>query len=248
MTADCNATSLSLSWQQPEGDLDALVVTLSTNGTTCWEATLPPDATEVVVDQLTPSSAYQVVVTSRSGKLTNQSETTVRTGDVLFRFSFRFLFLCFNRPVFVPPPAPAPATLLSLSPSSPSGLLLSWTPPAGQWESYTLLLFDGSQQLVRTALGREAVNYSFPGTGLTPGRLYRAVLRVESGGGLWTDSSCEGATGPFTRRHTRRNTIHAHRHVTCRLRSSRAGARPPHTALGRDLAQRHVEPRPLRVT
>lgn len=60
-----------------------------------------------------------------------------------------------------------------------------------------MLLFDGSQQLVSTGLDREAVNFSFPGTGLTPGRLYRAVLRVESGG-LTAESSCEGATGAFT--------------------------------------------------
>uniref|UniRef100_A0A8C4DWK3 protein-tyrosine-phosphatase n=1 Tax=Dicentrarchus labrax TaxID=13489 RepID=A0A8C4DWK3_DICLA len=152
-----NGTSLSLSWKQPEGDLDALVVTLSTNGTSRWEATLPPNATEVAVEQLTPGSAYQVAVTSRSGKLTNQSAITVRT-------------------------APAAASLLSLSPSSSGGLLLSWTPPAGRWESYKLFLFDGSQQLVSAAPDREAANFSFPGTGLTPGRLYRAVLRVESGG------------------------------------------------------------------
>uniref|UniRef100_A0A8C4DQY1 protein-tyrosine-phosphatase n=1 Tax=Dicentrarchus labrax TaxID=13489 RepID=A0A8C4DQY1_DICLA len=163
-----NGTSLSLSWKQPEGDLDALVVTLSTNGTSRWEATLPPNATEVAVEQLTPGSAYQVAVTSRSGKLTNQSAITVRT-------------------------APAAASLLSLSPSSSGGLLLSWTPPAGRWESYKLFLFDGSQQLVSAAPDREAANFSFPGTGLTPGRLYRAVLRVESGG-LTAESSCEGAT------------------------------------------------------
>uniref|UniRef100_A0A8C4DTQ1 protein-tyrosine-phosphatase n=1 Tax=Dicentrarchus labrax TaxID=13489 RepID=A0A8C4DTQ1_DICLA len=165
-----NGTSLSLSWKQPEGDLDALVVTLSTNGTSRWEATLPPNATEVAVEQLTPGSAYQVAVTSRSGKLTNQSAITVRT-------------------------APAAASLLSLSPSSSGGLLLSWTPPAGRWESYKLFLFDGSQQLVSAAPDREAANFSFPGTGLTPGRLYRAVLRVESGG-LTAESSCEGATVP----------------------------------------------------
>lgn len=92
ITADSNSTSLSLSWQQPDGDLDTLVVTLSTNGTSRWETTLPPDATEVAVDQLTPGSAYQVVVTSRSGKLTNQSEITVRTGEILaFISSFSFL-------------------------------------------------------------------------------------------------------------------------------------------------------------
>lgn len=71
-------------------------------------------------------------------------------------------------------------------------------PPAGQWESYKLFLFDGAQQLVSAALDREVVNFSFPGTGLTPGRLYRAVLRVESGG-LTAESSCDGATGHFNR-------------------------------------------------
>ncbi|XP_044041315.1 receptor-type tyrosine-protein phosphatase beta isoform X2 [Siniperca chuatsi] len=170
LTADYNNTSLSLSWQQPEGDLDALIVTLSTNGTSRWETTLPPDATEVTVDQVTPGSAYRITVMSTSGKLTNQSDITVRT-------------------------APAAASLLSMSPSSSGGLLLSWTPPAGRWESYRLFLYDGSQQLVSAALDREAVNFSFQGTRLTPGRLYRAVLRVESGG-LMAESSCEGATAP----------------------------------------------------
>ncbi|KAL7370550.1 hypothetical protein ABVT39_003709 [Epinephelus coioides] len=171
LTVDHNdSTSVLLSWQQPEGDLDVLIATVLTNGTSRGETMLPPDATEVTIDQLTPGSAYQVVVTSMSGKLTSQSEMTVRT-------------------------APAAVSFLSLLPASSSGLLLSWTPPAGHWESYTLFLFDGSQQLVSTTLEREAVNFSFPGTGLTPGRLYRAVLRVESGG-LTAESSCDGRTVP----------------------------------------------------
>uniref|UniRef100_A0A4W6D1H1 protein-tyrosine-phosphatase n=1 Tax=Lates calcarifer TaxID=8187 RepID=A0A4W6D1H1_LATCA len=165
LTADSsNSTSLLLSWQRPKGDLDALTITLSTNGTSHWETTLAPDATEVAIDQLTPGSPYQVSVTSRSGKLTSQSEITIT----------------------------APS-LLSLSPSS-EGLLLSWMPPAGRWESYTLFLFDGPQQLVSTSLDKEAVKFIFPGTSLTPGRMYKAVLRVESGG-LTAESSCEGSTG-----------------------------------------------------
>ncbi|XP_072233128.1 receptor-type tyrosine-protein phosphatase beta [Leuresthes tenuis] len=170
ITANNNRTNLWLSWQPPVGDVDALVVTFSSNGTRVWGTTLPQDATDVAVHQLTPGSAYQVAVTSRSGGLTNQSEVTVRT-------------------------APAPASLLSLSPSSAGGLLLKWSPPAGHWEGYRLFLFDGSQELVSTALDREAVSFSFPGTRLTPGKLHRAVLRVESGG-LWAESSCEGSTAP----------------------------------------------------
>ncbi|KAK5849431.1 hypothetical protein PBY51_009074 [Eleginops maclovinus] len=107
---------------------------------------------------------------SISGELTSQSELTVRT-------------------------APSTASLLSLSPSPSGGLLLSWVSPSGLWESYRLLLLDGSKELVSTALDREAVNYSFPGTGLIPGRVYRAVLRVESRGQT-RESSCEGRTAP----------------------------------------------------
>ncbi|XP_017294772.1 receptor-type tyrosine-protein phosphatase beta isoform X2 [Kryptolebias marmoratus] len=170
ITADSNDTSLWLSWKQPEGDLDAFFITFSSNDTIVQETTLPRDATGAAAHQLTPGSAYQVAVMSVSNGLTNQSEITVRT-------------------------APAPASLLSSSPSSSGGVLLTWSPPAGRWENYTLFLFDGSQQLVSTALDRDTVNFSVNGTGLTPGKQYRAVLRVESGG-LTAESSCHGSTAP----------------------------------------------------
>ncbi|KAM9705755.1 receptor-type tyrosine-protein phosphatase beta isoform 1-T2 [Menidia menidia] len=170
ITADSGQTSLRLSWQPPAGDADGVVVRVSLNNASVWETTLPPDATATTVPQLTPGSAYQVAVTSRSGGLTSQSETTVRT-------------------------APAPASLLSLTPAVSGGLLLTWSPPAGHWERYRLRLLAGSQEVVSTGLEREAVNFSFPGTGLTPGKLHRAELRVESGG-LWAESSCDGSTAP----------------------------------------------------
>lgn len=143
-----------------------------------------------------------------------------------------------------------------MSSSSSGGLFLSWTPPAGLWESYGLFLFDGSQQLVNTTLDREVVNYSFPGTRLTPGRLYRAVLRVESGG-LMAASSCDGATGRITAEINHHKIYKLQKHVKQQntnvfinnsLCSSGAGVGPPHSTRGRDIAQRHVEPRPLWVT
>uniref|UniRef100_A0A3Q0RGW8 protein-tyrosine-phosphatase n=1 Tax=Amphilophus citrinellus TaxID=61819 RepID=A0A3Q0RGW8_AMPCI len=163
-----NSTSLMLSWQQPKGDLDDLIVTLSSSTGRLWETTLHRNVTEVTVHHLTPGSAYQLAVTSRSGRLKNQSKITVRT-------------------------APAAASLLTLSPSSSGGLFLAWSPPAGHWENYRLFLFDGSQPVFNTSLQSEAMNFSIPGTGLTPGRVYRAVLTVESGG-LMAESSCEGST------------------------------------------------------
>lgn len=173
ITSDDNVSmsdQLHFSWQQPEGDLDALIVTVSFNGTKVWETTLPPDATQVTSDHLTPGSAYQVVVISKSGGLTNQSEITVRT-------------------------VPAAVSDLTLSPSSSGGLMLSWSPPAGYWETYRVFLFDGSQQLVNTTVNQEVLNFSFPGIDLIPGKLYQAVLRVESGA-LMADSICEGSTAP----------------------------------------------------
>uniref|UniRef100_A0A3B3TNW6 protein-tyrosine-phosphatase n=1 Tax=Poecilia latipinna TaxID=48699 RepID=A0A3B3TNW6_9TELE len=143
VTSENNGTSLRLSWQRPEGDVDAVVVTFFDNDTIIQETTQPGNATEVTAYQLTPGSAYQV----------------------------------------------------ELSPSSTGGLLLTWAPPAGSWENYRVFLFDSTQQLVDTALGRDAVNFSFPGTELTPGRRYRATLRVESGG-LAAESSCDGSMAP----------------------------------------------------
>ncbi|KAM9327847.1 receptor-type tyrosine-protein phosphatase beta [Pholidichthys leucotaenia] len=169
-TGHTNSTSLLLSWQQPKGDVDAIIVAVFSNGTSFWELTLPPDATEVAVHHLNPGSEYRATVTSRSGRLTNQSEISVRT-------------------------APAAASILSLTPSSSGGLLLTWLPPIGQWDCYRLLLFDDSQQLVSTSLDREAVNFTFSGMELTPGKQYRAVLSVQSGG-LTSESSYEGSTAP----------------------------------------------------
>ncbi|XP_054617384.1 receptor-type tyrosine-protein phosphatase beta [Dunckerocampus dactyliophorus] len=170
LTAASNSTSLWLSWKQPEGDLDALVVSLQSNGTSTREMSLPPGATGVSVNQLIPGSAYQVTVTSRSGHLLNHSEISART-------------------------SPAPASLLALTPSSLGGLLLSWSPPAGGWDRYRLFLYDGAQQLASSVVHKNAVNFTFPGTGLLPGGRYRATLRVESAGTA-AESSCDGSTAP----------------------------------------------------
>lgn len=167
---DKSSTSYSLWWQLPQGDLDTLTVTVFAGDTRVWETVLPPDATQVTIDKLTPGMTYRVAVTSSSHGLTNQSKISVRT-------------------------VPAAASELVLYPSSDAGLRLSWSPPVGLWDCYRLFLFDGSQQLVNTTLDREAVTFTFPGTSLTPGRLYKALLRVESGGET-AESVCEGSTAP----------------------------------------------------
>lgn len=167
---DRNGTSLWLSWQQPEGDLDALIITVLSSSSTVWETVLPPYATEVIIDSLTPGSTYKATVTSKSQGLTNQSEITVRT-------------------------APEAVSELTLSPSSDGSLVLSWSAPSGLWDGYRLILLDDTQLLVNTSVQREAVNFTFPGTRFTPGREYKALLRVENGE-LFAESACVGSTAP----------------------------------------------------
>lgn len=98
-----------------------------------------------------------------------------------------------SHPTCIPSAAPAQPSLLSLTPLSSDGLLLTWAPPAGHWDNYRLQLLDGSHLVVvDVVLGPASVNFSFPK--LTPGRTYRAILSVESGG-MTAASSCDGSTG-----------------------------------------------------
>lgn len=196
VTTATNGTSLWLSWQRADGEGDALNVQLLSNETVRWESSLPFNTTHVTIDQLTPGSAYRLLVTSQSGELRNQSESRVHTGETALSHVFS-LSLSIPHLVLVWCSAPAAASHLSLTPSSDGGLVLTWSPPAGHWERYRLFLFDGSQKLVSAELHRDALNFTFPGTGLTPGVLYRAALRVESGG-VTAESSCDGSTGEQT--------------------------------------------------
>ncbi|XP_057710524.1 receptor-type tyrosine-protein phosphatase beta isoform X2 [Corythoichthys intestinalis] len=169
--ASANGTGLRLSWRRPEGAADALLVSLRSDADPGPRRTrLLPDAVEVTVDGLTPGAAYRATVSTRSGELLNGSEIDTRA-------------------------APAPASLLALTPTPPGGLFLSWSPPAGHWDGYRLVLRDGSREVVAAVPGEDAVNFTFGGEGLLPGRRYRATLAVQSGN-LTAESSCEAATLP----------------------------------------------------
>lgn len=88
ITGRADGDALQVSWRRPDGDLDAVVVNVSANGSKLWTTTLAPDTTNVSLGQVTPGTSYLMSVQSRSGQLTNQSEASVRTGGVVSLFFF----------------------------------------------------------------------------------------------------------------------------------------------------------------
>lgn len=75
-------------------------------------------------------------------------------------------------------------------------LRLTWSPPRGEWEKYSILLWNGSAVLVNETVSKLARQYSFPvlSLGLVPGRLYRAEVTVHSGL-LGNTAHCLGQLG-----------------------------------------------------
>lgn len=76
---------------------------------------------------------------------------------------------------------------------------VNWTPPAGDWEHYRVLLFNESLVLLNTTVGKEETHYVMDAVKLIPGREYEVEVVVESGN-LRNSERCQGRTGKQTRR------------------------------------------------
>lgn len=87
---------------------------------------------------------------------------------------------------------------LALAPGG-AGLRLSWTPPAGDWEKYSVVLRNGSAALAGRTVGAAARQAAFSALdlGLVPGRSYGAEVTVHSGA-MATTRRCDGRLGQFT--------------------------------------------------
>uniref|UniRef100_A0A8K9UNM4 protein-tyrosine-phosphatase n=1 Tax=Oncorhynchus mykiss TaxID=8022 RepID=A0A8K9UNM4_ONCMY len=150
--------SLRASWSQPQGDVDSIVVTLSSSGTTPLEKTLSSDTTKAHFHQLTPGRTYQVSVATKSGELSNQSTASANT-------------------------VPGKVSQLSMEALDDSNSLkVMWAPPGGDWDKYRVLLLNGTQTLDNRTVEKGVVEYIFSDLGLVPGRTYRAGVMVESTG------------------------------------------------------------------
>ncbi|XP_039721950.1 receptor-type tyrosine-protein phosphatase beta isoform X2 [Pteropus medius] len=172
VTHDGSLTSLKVKWQRPSGNVDSYNVTLSHQGTIKESRILAPQVTETQFKNLTPGRLYQVTISCVSGELATPKMAVGRT---------------------VPEKV---GNLEANSDSSPRSLVVSWSPPAGDWEQYRILLFNDSSVLLNISLGKEETHYVIDGIGLIPGRQYEVEVTVESGN-LKNSKRCQGRTVPL---------------------------------------------------
>uniref|UniRef100_A0A7N8WUF7 protein-tyrosine-phosphatase n=1 Tax=Mastacembelus armatus TaxID=205130 RepID=A0A7N8WUF7_9TELE len=156
---DHNGSSdrLQASWASPEGGVDAYLVTLSAPGSTHQQRRLAPNVTQVVFEGLTPGRSYELSVKTTAGGLSAETRTKGRT-------------------------VPEQVSALSMAPLGDGRTLrLTWAPPSGDWDNYSVLLRNSSVVLVNQTVSKLSRQFTFSGLGLVPGRAYRAQVTVHSG-------------------------------------------------------------------
>uniref|UniRef100_A0A8C4FGE4 protein-tyrosine-phosphatase n=1 Tax=Catagonus wagneri TaxID=51154 RepID=A0A8C4FGE4_9CETA len=172
VTNDGSMTSLKAKWQRPSGNVDAYNLTLSHQGMVKESRILAPQITETQFRNLTPGRLYQVTVSCVSGELSAHKTAVGRTVPEKVR------------------------DLEANSNGSMRSLVVSWSPPAGDWERYRILLFNDSLVLLNITVGKEETHYVIDDVELVPGRQYDVEVTVESGN-LKNSKRCRGRTVPM---------------------------------------------------
>ncbi|OBS82206.1 hypothetical protein A6R68_23804, partial [Neotoma lepida] len=170
VTNDGSSTSLKVKWQKPPGDVDSYNITLSHQGTIKESKTLAPWVTETQFKDLVPGRLYHVTISCVSGELSAQKLAMGRTEKVRNLVSYNEIWM--------------------------KSFAVNWTPPAGDWEHYRIMLFNESLALLNTTVGKEESHYVIDGVELIPGRQYEVEVIVESGN-LRNSERCRGRTVPL---------------------------------------------------
>ncbi|KAK2842858.1 hypothetical protein Q5P01_013058 [Channa striata] len=191
LSLDNNGSSSSLraSWVSPEGGVDVYLLTLSAPGSNPQQHQLPPNVTQVVFEGLTPGRSYQLSLRTMAGGQSAEARTTGRT-------------------------VPDAVSSLYMEPVEDGGTLrLSWAPPSGDWEKYSVLLRNGSVVLLNQTISKLIRQFTFSvlSLGLVPGRHYVAEVTVHSGV-LSNTANCHGQLPPgpvrqLVVRHTDETTL-----------------------------------------
>ncbi|XP_063111208.1 receptor-type tyrosine-protein phosphatase beta isoform X3 [Cavia porcellus] len=178
VTNDGSLTSLKVKWQKPPGNIDNYNITLSHQGIIKESRVLAPQVTETHFKDLVSGRLYQVVINCISGELSAQKTAVGRT---------------------------VPDKVRKLEAKNNGGmnsLVVSWSPPAGDWEQYRIVLLNGSSPLLNTTVGKEKTRYLVEDVGFIPGRQYEIEVTVESGN-LKNAERCQGRTVPLAVLHLR---------------------------------------------
>ncbi|XP_066579580.1 receptor-type tyrosine-protein phosphatase beta isoform X2 [Amia ocellicauda] len=163
--------SLRVTWSRAMGDVDSYTLTLSALSSPLPERSLPGSATELLFKDLMPGRLYHVSVSTRSGKLQNETQALGRT-------------------------VPGKVSQLAMNElGKQNSLRMTWAPPRGDWEHYRILLLNNSIPIVNRTVEKQSKEFTFTNLGLIPGRLYRAAVIVRSGE-LSSSTYCEGRTAP----------------------------------------------------
>ncbi|KAM6937933.1 receptor-type tyrosine-protein phosphatase beta [Xenentodon cancila] len=153
---DGSSERLRASWTPPGGAVHMYEATLSASGSVL-QRSLPPNITQVIFEGLTPGRSYELSVSSEAGGQRSKTKARGRT-------------------------VPGQALAFSMS-SDTSNLHLSWLPPKGDWDSYSVTLRNASVVLLNKTISkmRTQLVISVSSLGLRPGHLYSAELTVHSG-------------------------------------------------------------------
>ncbi|XP_037109357.1 receptor-type tyrosine-protein phosphatase beta-like isoform X4 [Syngnathus acus] len=149
--------SLMASWREAAGVSDGYFLQLfDERGTILGNATLTAALTRHTFDHLSPGRQYKVLVRTTSGGVQSLGAAAqART-------------------------RPAAATQLSIQSNTSTALVFCWSRPAGDLDSYEVLLYGADEVLrERRQVGPSGLACSFQG--LTPGSAYKMVVVTRSG-------------------------------------------------------------------
>ncbi|KAG7278994.1 hypothetical protein CRUP_001935 [Coryphaenoides rupestris] len=151
------SSSLWVSWTAGQGEVDSYLVSLHRAGRQLVSRPVPKHHNELSFDSLQPGQLYDITVQSISGELVNNSTASART-------------------------VPSAITGLQVDSQQTScSLQVTWQQALGVADGYSLEVLDGRGVLVTNSTqpyGRTQHRFDQ----LTPGRMYRVVVRTTSGG------------------------------------------------------------------
>ncbi|XP_041490290.1 tenascin-X isoform X2 [Microtus oregoni] len=153
-------TTLDLSWLRPQAEVDRFVVSYVSAGNQRVRLEVPPEADRTQLTDLMPGVEYVVTVTAERGRAVSYPASIRANTDRTEEQP--------GKPSVLP--RLGELTVTDLTSDS---LLLHWTVPAGEFESFVIQYKDKDGPQVIPVEGPQR---SAPVTSLEPGRKYRFVL------------------------------------------------------------------------